>query len=108
MKHTPTPWHVTDQSEIEGINIDGLELKSLATMSKSGNITYVHGEMLDSDDAAFIVQACNSHDALVAALETLIRMQVKGHDLIDRMQFSDEGRAISAQVLGALARARGE
>jgi hypothetical protein len=69
MKHTPTPWHVTDQSEIEGINIDGLELKSLATMSKSGNITYVHGEMLDSDDAAFIVQACNSHDALVAALE---------------------------------------
>ena len=59
-------------------------------------------------NAAYIVQCVNSHDALVAALETLIRMQVKGHDLIDRMQFSDEGRAISAQVLGALARARGE
>jgi hypothetical protein len=45
---------------------------------------------------------------LLAALQELIRMQVKGHDLIDRMQFSPEGRRISDLSLFAIAKAKGE
>ena len=44
---------------------------------------------------------------LLEALELLINMEVKGHALIDRMQFSDKGRAISDKVRAAIAKARG-
>jgi hypothetical protein len=63
--------------------------------------------MLHRDEDVANIRLIAAAPDLLAALETLIRMQVKGHDLIDRMQFSDEGRAISAQVLCAIARARG-
>lgn len=43
---------------------------------------------------------------LLAALEMLMNMQVKGHALIDRLQFSDSGRAISTAVLSAIAKAK--
>lgn len=39
---------------------------------------------------------------LLAALERLIYTQVNGHDLIDRMQFSEEGREISKQIFAAI------
>lgn len=36
------------------------------------------------------------------ALNTVMRMDVKGHQLQDRLQFSDPGRAIRAQAHAAL------
>lgn len=42
-------------------------------------------------------------DALVAALQMVMTMDVKGHQLQDRLQFSDPGRAILSQVNAALA-----
>ena len=74
--------------------------KAKADLDKSDSATTLDGRLT----AARIADAAPD---LLAALEALIRMQVKGHDLIDRMQFSDEGRTISAQVLGAIAKARG-
>lgn len=44
-------------------------------------------------------------DAVAAALRTVMRMDVKGHQLQDRLQFSDPGRAIINQCNEALARA---
>ena len=49
----------------------------------------------------------NQRDELRAALGTVMRMDVRGHQLQDRLQFSDPGRAILHQVNSALARASG-
>lgn len=40
---------------------------------------------------------------LADALRVLTRLDVKGHALIDRLQFSDAGRALVEQVKAALA-----
>lgn len=47
----------------------------------------------------------SSAPELLAALQLLCNMQVKGHALIDRLQFSEEGRAISNAVLSAIDKA---
>ena len=44
---------------------------------------------------------------LLDALESLAHLQVKGHALIDRLQFSDEGRALSDKITRAIAKAKG-
>jgi hypothetical protein len=43
---------------------------------------------------------------LLAALEALSGLQVKGHALIDRLQFSNEGRDLSVKITAAIARAK--
>ena len=45
---------------------------------------------------------------LLDALESLAHLQVKGHALIDRLQFSDEGRALSDKITRAIAKAKGD
>lgn len=44
---------------------------------------------------------------LLHALNTLMRMDVKGHELQDRLQFSDTGRAILEQCQNAINKAKG-
>jgi hypothetical protein len=44
---------------------------------------------------------------LLAALETVMSMDVKGHELRDRLQFSPAGREIIEQVNAAIARVKG-
>lgn len=41
-------------------------------------------------------------DALQSALQALLALDVKGHQLQDRLQFSDAGRALLAQCRAAL------
>ena len=41
-------------------------------------------------------------DALQSALQALLALDVKGHQLHDRLQFSDAGRALLAQCHAAL------
>jgi hypothetical protein len=45
---------------------------------------------------------------LLAALEALANLEVKGHALIDRLQFSTPGRALRSQILTAIAKAKKE
>jgi hypothetical protein len=45
---------------------------------------------------------------LLDALESLVHLEVKGHALIDRLQFSDEGRALSEKIVRAIAKAKGD
>lgn len=59
-QHTPTPWE-----DIEGEPYHGIEI-----IDGNG-----HCFMATKEDRAFIVRACNSHDALVEALEWVINRQ---------------------------------
>ena len=65
-KHTPTPWHVGMRAA-ERIVYDG-------TGWAVANATIYHAEHEGGQtlaNAAFIVRACNAHDDLLAALETI-------------------------------------
>lgn len=75
MAHMPTPWQV---AEIDGdYSIHTVhhhpQLKGPApvvTTSVGPNICRLY---LTKDNATFIVEACNGHDALVAALQAVYR-----------------------------------
>ena len=60
-KHTPTPWTV----------LDGLSYPEPFTGIAGGNGR--DPVPLNEINAAFIVRACNAHDDLVAALQTLLQ-----------------------------------
>jgi hypothetical protein len=47
-------------------------------------------------------------DDLLAALRALMALDVKGHSLANRLQFSDEGRALLDQCYAAISRATTE
>ena len=46
-------------------------------------------------------------DGLLAALQAVLRIDVKGHQLQDRLQFSAAGRDILEQALAAIAKVEG-
>lgn len=48
-----------------------------------------------------------SRDGLLAALQAVLRIDVKGHQLQDRLQFSAAGRDILEQALAAIAKVEG-
>ena len=92
MKHTPTPWSFGSQFIAKHVGPSVLDYEHIATIP----------DHLQSDDpqweanAAFIVQACNSHDDLVAACE--LALTIIGHP-------DDAGTKFIAD---ALKRAKGE
>ncbi len=43
---------------------------------------------------------------LLDALESLASLEVKGHAIIDRLQFSSSGRALAEKITAAIAKAR--
>ena len=92
MKHTPTPWEL-HQGEDYIVILRGDE-------------TTDQGIMVDNlVDAAFIVQACNSHDDLLAAAELLLQQYDSSGD------FTMGGNLTNEPFLmfrAALARAKGE
>ena len=77
-KHTPTPWDIQNKGlgvsvnnrssarveVVQGINLDGsTDLPKIARMPDLSDRSYAN--------ARFIVQACNAHEDLLAALEGL-------------------------------------
>jgi hypothetical protein len=66
-QHTPTPWKTETPK--------GWEQKGLTAIWSDGVMVATcgrQGTQEQQDNAAFIVRACNSHDALVAALEIAV------------------------------------
>lgn len=55
-------------------------------------------------DARFIAAA----HALLEALKELSGMEVKGHALIERLQFSEKGRVLATKINNAIALAEGK
>lgn len=69
MKHTQTPWALTvvlkTEKDMSGVlNIRSGDENVLAMTPRFGTN--------DQDNAEFIVKACNSHEALVAALQLTV------------------------------------
>lgn len=70
-QHTPTPWEIwTSNSHTRITGPDGQDGGVLCAVIARDGLPVVS---VRSNDAAFIVQACNAHDDLVEALETAIR-----------------------------------
>jgi hypothetical protein len=93
--HTPGPWRVTPSCRIG----NGSAWRDILSDGTEFAPSYV-GEALDKD-AALIAAAPD----LLAALRALMALEVKGHALADRLQFSDAGRALLNQCRAAIARA---
>lgn len=49
----------------------------------------------------------NAAPDLLEALEELANLEVKGHSIIDRLQFTNAGRALSDKILNAIIKAKG-
>lgn len=60
MKHTPTPWHVVNGTQIRD---------ELMPFDKDESYTALIATAASEHDSEFIVRACNSHDQLVATLK---------------------------------------
>jgi hypothetical protein len=63
---TPTPWRIAGGSRLDGRNTTWIHTGEKTTKASAAAMTY------RESDAAFIVRAVNSHDALIAALERSI------------------------------------
>lgn len=86
----------------------------LAVMDRQLEFTIAsdyNGAMQDHRDLvaarAAVADLIAQRDELRDALDTVMRMDVRGHQLQDRLQFSDPGRAILHQATSALAHAAG-
>lgn len=62
MKHTPTPWHVVNGTQIRD---------ELMPFDKDESCTALIATAGSEHDSEFIVRACNSHDQLVASLKEM-------------------------------------
>lgn len=109
MKHTPTPWIFREQGDANQFCI----------LTKDGGgwvLGLLHnGEPLHAQQEAnfrFILRACNAHDELVAALETVTELLegFREHP-IDQDLDDDEAPIIAPALdaaLAAIAKAKGE
>lgn len=97
MNHTPTPWRLGN-----GRNI--VSDTPVPEVCGSDAVEYYGGhlvaESLAAENAKFIVRACNSHDALVAALQDILSMAEAGQKVlglyrVNRRRF-DAAQAILA------------
>ena len=103
MNHTPTPWHTTGSSTNSDapIYICGhvstmmlpQDYRHVATVNREEELGW--GEGLDN--AAFILRACNAHEALVKAATDLLAYLPASHDgfqvkledaLVEALQFA--------------------
>lgn len=81
-QHTPTPWKLTEPDRIE--------------QEGFGMICTTRGDNWQAPaNAAFIVRACNSHDALVKALERTVLLLENSSGLKCR-----KSRALLEEVRG--------
>ena len=79
-QHTPTPWSIGGLSSnpgeghvIESDSADRTIAWTANSYCASNDEEYISQE--DEANADFIIQACNSHDALVEVLETLMALE---------------------------------
>ena len=83
MSHTPTPWALVEGPKARGM------IKSVCRGLPQQMVAQATGQHTTEEreaNAAFIVKACNEHDALrrrVVALETIIREDLHPDDCSD-------------------------
>jgi len=99
IKHTPAPWFYTTEGKnaLGLVEEDGTNIMHMATLENSTAASCMEA------NARLIAAAPD----LLAALQTILAIDVKGHELRDRLQFSTDGRAIIEQCNKAIAKAIG-
>jgi hypothetical protein len=93
IKHTPAPWQLT-------FGDHGFAIHAGLTI-----VVMIDDTMDEWKANARLIAAAPE---LLDALESLSHLEIKGHALIDRLQFSDEGRALSDKITRAIAKAKGD
>lgn len=110
MSHTPTPWKIFDWNKVDALTksakgFDGFNSLIICSPVKEGSIAsisrYGAKDETAEANAAFIVRACNSHDALMSALKT-------ANHVLGILLQSDSGTYAEAQeqIKSALALAK--
>lgn len=85
--HTPTPWHVgMRQADRIVYDAQGWAIANATVYHAKGD-----GEPLEN--AKFIVEACNAHDALVAACERVLR-SIEWSTTEDRMTAEEQAATL--------------
>jgi hypothetical protein len=85
-----------DWSDCEGESLSAL-------VDVPGDDEFEQSRIIDFEPGRLLKAA----PKLLEALEALSSLQVKGHALIDRLQFSEEGRALAVKIAAAIAEAKG-
>jgi hypothetical protein len=101
MTHTPGPW---------GYDADSREVFADTDQHGCGWIALISGNDTNNKPTPEPERLANAHliaaaPDLLTALRALMALDVKGHALSDRLQFSDSGRALLDQCRAAIARA---
>lgn len=86
-----------DWSDCEGESLAAL-------VDVPGDEEYEQSRMIDFEPGRMLKAA----PKLLKALEALSGLEVKGHPLLARLQFSEEGRALAAMIAAAIAKATGD
>ena len=96
MSHTPGPWVAVEQFD------ENNESLGILIESSVDEIVRIRDLSLEAYANARLIASAPD---LLAALRALMSLDVKGHALADRLQFSDSGRAMLDQCRAAIARA---
>ena len=96
-EHTPTPWvsnqigdGSTDATEARAIWTKDEEV-IVCVMKSEYHVTHVPARPVCNANAAFIVRACNSHDALLAACKAALTQLTDLDDVLNQPNLSVVG-----------------
>ena len=112
-QHTPTPWSIGSSNPGEGhvIESDSADRTIAWTANSycaSNDEEYISQE--DEANAEFIVRACNSHDALLEALELYDSFSKANDDwrqMVRNLLNSDDTPEVVIKAREAIAKAKG-
>ncbi len=94
LNHTPTPWQIGDKSELQVFSTDEINgLVMIADTVSGFNRKFTASEA--RQNAAFIVRACNAHDALVECTNDYLQV------LLLRKAAGEYGSVIDAAITDA-------
>lgn len=92
-QYTGGPWHL------------GMKPGPMIYGTQGEQVADLRGDLLDKGEALANAKLISAAPELFEALQSLLRLQVKGHELQDRLQFSDAGRDVLAKCRAAIERA---
>lgn len=100
--HTPTPWFLNDSDippSIYTISQEDPSHQPCIAVLDADKPYFFDGVAVQEANAEFIVRACNSHDALIAALTGLLECAELNQDDLDgttRMLIENANAALTA------------
>lgn len=103
-QHTQGPW-LLDGQTVYALNDDRLQCNIFSCRVDQGRN---NGRLTPENELIANAHLISAAPDLLEALIELSSLEVKGHSLLDRLQFSTEGRTLSDKITKAIAKAKGE